>query len=157
MALASDLYPTALRIVPMSADHLDAVHAIERVSQPHPWSRRMFADCLEVGYSAWVVQDKGAEVDAFSIHSMALDEAHLLNFAVAPRVRRQGIGRQLLEHVVHQLRAADAHTLLLEVRVSNAAAIALYSAAGFAKLACRREYYPLGAGREDALVLQLRL
>lgn len=157
MALASDagrLAPQDLSLLPMEARHVDAVHAIERVSQRHPWSRRMFADCLEVGYSAWVVTGPEGGVRGFSLHSMALDEAHLLNLAVAPLARRRGIGRRLLDHVMEQARAAQVDKLLLEVRASNTAAIALYSAMDFALLAPRRGYYPDGEEREDALVLQ---
>jgi ribosomal-protein-alanine N-acetyltransferase len=151
------------RLLPMDASHLDAVHAIERVSQPIPWSRGMFADCLRAGYSGWVLlktppAQRSLQVDAFVISSLAMDEAHLLNVAVAPLARRRGWARLLLRHVLRQAAAAEARRLLLEVRASNRPAIALYADLGFAVLARRRDYYPLpGGGREDALLMACEL
>ena len=155
MALATDQQAgLQAHLLPMSAEHLDAVHAIERVSQPHPWSHGMFADCLKAGYSGWVLQDIAQEVLAFALSSLAMDEAHLLNLAVSPHVRRTGLGRRLLEHVLAQARHAEARCMLLEVRASNRNAIQLYCEAGFEVLARRPRYYPARAGqREDALVM----
>lgn len=155
MGLASDSIVTGeLRLLPMAAEHLDAVHAIERVSQPHPWSRGMFADCLKVGYSGWILIDAEQELLAFSLTSMAMDEAHLLNLAVTPRARCRGLGSRLLQHVLRQARHAEASRMLLEVRASNVQAINLYTETGFAVLARRPRYYPHQDGvREDALVM----
>ncbi|WP_420426890.1 ribosomal protein S18-alanine N-acetyltransferase [Algiphilus sp.] len=155
MGLAAD-QPVAhgVRLLPMADGHLDAVHAIERVSQPHPWSRGMFSDCLKAGYSGWVLEDAEQEILAFTLSSLAMDEAHLLNLAVAPHARRHGLGSRLLEHVLRQARHAEARCMLLEVRASNRSAIHLYSERGFAVLARRPRYYPAHAGtREDALVM----
>ena len=168
MALAADDgtlagEPARDRLLPMAEAHLDAVHAIERVSQPTPWSRGMFADCLRAGYSGWVLLEsppsvRSPQVDAFAISSLAMDEAHLLNVAVAPLARRRGWGGLLVRHVLRQAAAADARRVLLEVRASNQSAIALYADLGFAVLARRRDYYPqAGGGREDALVMACEL
>ncbi|MHA7834066.1 MAG: ribosomal protein S18-alanine N-acetyltransferase [Algiphilus sp.] len=155
MGLAADP-PVAhdVRLLPMAAEHLDAVHAIERVSQPHPWSRGMFTDCLKAGYSGWVLEDAEQEILAFTLSSLAMDEAHLLNLAVAPHARGRGLGNRLLTHVLSQARHAEARCMLLEVRASNRSAIQLYSESGFVVLARRPRYYPVRAGaREDALVM----
>lgn len=159
MGLASDSIVTGeLRLLPMATTHLDAVTAIERVSQPHPWSRGMFYDCLRVGYSGWILIDPEQELLAFSLSSLAMDEAHLLNLAVAPRARCCGLGSRLLQHVLCQARGAEASRVLLEVRASNVQAISLYTEAGFSVLARRRRYYPSKDGtREDALVMSCDL
>jgi ribosomal-protein-alanine N-acetyltransferase len=81
---------------------------------------------------------------------VAADEAEVLTLAVAPAVRRQGIAAALLRAAGAQARASGAHRMFLEVAVGNAAAIALYRAAGFAEVGHRRRYY---ADRSDALVL----
>lgn len=82
------------------------------------------------------------------------DVSDVMTIAVAPRARRTGLGRRLLEELVSRARVAGAERLLLEVRADNVAARGLYAARGFAELQTRRGYYPDGA---DALVLALDL
>ena len=88
---------------------------------------------------------------------IAAGEAHLLNLSVAAPWQRRGIGREVLNFVLKLARDYGAGRILLEVRPSNDAALALYAAAGFTEIAMRRGYYPAGDGREDAIVLELAL
>jgi ribosomal-protein-alanine N-acetyltransferase len=88
---------------------------------------------------------------------IAAGEAHLLNLSVAGPWQRRGLGREILGFVLQLARRRGAQRILLEVRPSNQAARVLYAAAGFTEVATRRGYYPAGAGREDAIVLQLEL
>ncbi|MCM3554357.1 ribosomal protein S18-alanine N-acetyltransferase [Janibacter melonis] len=78
----------------------------------------------------------------------------VMTIAVAPRGRRSGLGRALLDDLVARARAGGAARLLLEVRADNVAARAMYEAAGMSLLSTRRGYYPGGV---DALVLGLDL
>ena len=89
---------------------------------------------------------------------VAIDEAHLLNLTVAPEHQGRGWGGDMLRECL-RLAAGDlqANAMLLEVRPSNAAALALYQRAGFRSVGRRRGYYPAAAGREDALVLRRML
>jgi ribosomal-protein-alanine N-acetyltransferase len=96
-------------------------------------------------------------VIGYAILMVALDEAHLLNFAVASEWQNQGIGRAFLGHIVEVAREAGAQIIYLEVRPSNIAARHLYRKMGFQQIAIRPEYYPASAGREDALFLGLTL
>jgi ribosomal-protein-alanine N-acetyltransferase len=84
-------------------------------------------------------------------------EAHLLNLSVATAWQRRGLGRMLLEHFVHVARSSDAAKLFLEVRPSNSAARRLYVEFGFREITVRRGYYPLGRGREDAILMGIAL
>ena len=145
------------QLYPLHADHLDQVLAIERQCYEFPWSEAIFNDCLRVGYSAWVVSDARGHVLAYALMSMAAGEAHVLNICVAPEQQRQGLARFLLRHLLMVARAASVELLLLEVRVSNVAAQALYSQSGFRTLGLRKAYYPARGGREDAIVLGLDL
>jgi ribosomal-protein-alanine N-acetyltransferase len=140
----------------MTAADLDAVVAIEDSIYPHPWTRGNFADSLHAGYHCWIVE-RGGSVSAYCIVMIAAGEAHLLNLSVAAPWQRRGMGRELLRFVLKLARDYGAGRILLEVRPSNVAAIALYASAGFAGIARRRGYYPAGEGREDAIVLQLSL
>lgn len=82
------------------------------------------------------------------------DELHVINVAVAPSARRRGVGRALVFDVLAYGRAHAATKILLEVRASNAPAIALYLRLGFTELNVRRRYYPDG---EDAIEMMLAL
>jgi ribosomal-protein-alanine N-acetyltransferase len=87
----------------------------------------------------------------------AAGEAHLLNLSVAPSWQRHGIGTELTAYAVALARSHGAGKIYLEVRPSNAAARALYVRSGFLEVGIRRDYYPAGNGREDAVVMELEL
>ena len=85
----------------------------------------------------------------------AADELHVIDVAVEPESRRLGIARLLLEQVMADGRASGATVVLLEVRQSNAAALALYGALGFIRTSVRRAYY--SDNGEDAISMRLDL
>ena len=142
---------------PMDESWLPQVMDVERRAYAFPWTDGIFRDCLKVGYSAWVVTSPDDEVLAYAVMSMAVGEAHVLNLCVEPAYHQQGIGRFVLTHLQQVARAANMDLMLLEVRKSNAAALALYQSAGFHKLGVRKAYYPAHQGSEDALLLGYNL
>ncbi|MGQ0586347.1 MAG: ribosomal protein S18-alanine N-acetyltransferase [Gammaproteobacteria bacterium] len=142
---------------PMEDGWLPQVLDIETRAYAFPWTDGIFRDCLKVGYSAWIVTSPSDEVLAYAVMSMAVGEAHVLNLCVEPAYHQQGIGRFLLAHLQQVARAAGMDIMLLEVRKSNAAAIALYQGMGFHKLGVRKSYYPARDGSEDALLLGYNL
>ena len=153
MSAQLDLMPRYRR---MTAADLDAVIAIENAIYPYPWTRGNFRDSLAAGYQCWMVECGGGAV-GYTVAMVAAGEAFLLNLSVTRTWQRRGLGRELLNFVLKLARDTSAGRILLEVRPSNRAAIALYSSAGFTETAVRRGYYPAGSGREDAIVLQLEL
>ena len=153
MSAQLDLIPRYRR---MTAEDLGAVTAIESAIYPHPWTRGNFRDSLAAGYHCWIVEC-GGEMAGYSVVMIAAGEAHLLNLSVAAPWQRRGIGREALGFVLKLARDYGARQVMLEVRPSNRAAIALYSSAGFAEIGRRRSYYPAGDDREDAVVLELAL
>jgi len=142
---------------PMGEALLPQVLDIEQRAYAFPWTDGIFRDCLKVGYSAWVVASPADEVLAYAVMSMAVGEAHVLNLCVEPAYHQQGLGRFLMTHLRQLARAAGMEIMLLEVRKSNAAAIALYLGMGFHKLGVRKGYYPAPQGSEDALLLGYNL
>ena len=140
----------------MTAGDLDAVMAIEESIYAHPWTRGNFSDSLAAGYHCWIVES-GRDIAGYTVVAVAAEEAHLLNLSIAGPLQRRGLGRELLSFVRKLARDYAARSILLEVRPSNAAALALYAAAGFAEIGVRKGYYPDGDGREDAVVLQRQL
>lgn len=141
---------------PMRSADLDEVAAIESAVYTHPWTRGNFLDSLNAGYQCRTYRI-GAELAGYFVLIIAVGEAHLLNLSVSAARQRQGIGSALLEEVIRLSRANGAQHLFLEVRPSNAPALALYEAFGFRHISRRRGYYPAHGGREDALVLTLDL
>ncbi|HEB57604.1 MAG TPA: ribosomal-protein-alanine N-acetyltransferase [Gammaproteobacteria bacterium] len=143
--------PGSLRT--MTVEDLDAVMAIELRAYPYPWTRGIFRDCLHVGYCCQVMEIDG-RIAAYCVMSVAAGEAHLLNLCVDPDQQGHGIGTELLERMAVIATRHHADTLLLEVRPSNLAAIALYRKNGFNEVGIRRAYYPDDEGkREDALIM----
>jgi len=137
----------------MTAQDLDAVIAIEETIYPHPWTRGNFSDSLAAGYHCWILEC-GDAVAGYGVVAIAAEEAHLLNLSVAAGWQRRGLGRHMLGFLLKLARDYRASRILLEVRPSNAAALALYASAGFSRIGVRRGYYPAGEAREDAVVLE---
>ncbi len=149
IATSADIH----RLRPMTAADLPRIHRIELASYEYPWSLGNFADSLNAGYSMWVREASGEVIGYYALLAAA-GEAHLLNLTIAPAWRRHGLGRDLLGHCLAHAREQQIDSLFLEVRLSNAAAIALYRNSGFVDLAVRRGYYPARDGREDALIMK---
>jgi ribosomal-protein-alanine N-acetyltransferase len=141
---------------PMREPDLLRVLAIERDAYGFPWSAGIFRDCLQVGYCCWVLE-RGPVVDAYGIMQVAVGEAHVLNLCVAPQAQSLGLGRMMLRCLLGVARDHGAEIMVLEVRPSNAAALALYRSEGFRTVGSRRAYYPSERGREDAFILSLPL
>ena len=91
---------------------------------------------------------------AFVVSWHVADELHVLNVATRSDRRRRGIGRALMHEVLGYARAHRVKHVLLEVRRSNRAAIALYRSVGFFAMGVRARYYP---DDEDAVEMVLLL
>jgi ribosomal-protein-alanine N-acetyltransferase len=144
------------RLEAMRPADLDEVMAIERAIYSHPWTRGNFVDSLRAGYDCRTWRLEG-ELLGYFILTAAAGEAHLLNLSIAARHQRSGHGRALLREAAGLARRRGAGTVFLEVRPSNLAAQALYTRFGFRRVGVRKGYYPAQSGREDALVLALKL
>ncbi len=152
--LLAQMPPAAIR--PMCTGDVAEVFAIERSAYAFPWSAGIFRDCLRVGYVCRVLT-VGARIAGYGVMSMGAGEMHVLNLCIAETERGRGLGRQMLEHLLEQGAAAGMLDAFLEVRPSNAAALALYRTLGFEQIGLRRGYYQAVNGREDACVLRLSL
>lgn len=146
----------ALDWAALGGEDLPEILAIEEAAHPYPWSAAVFEDCLRAGYRLDGAFERGA-LRGYSVVMAVLDEWHLLNLCVDPFVQRRGVGRFLLERLLDSARGLGASCLILEVRVGNRAAIALYESAGFTDIGLRKAYYPAPQGREDARVMRLAL
>jgi len=143
---------------PMAPADLEEVVAIEQGVYPHPWTRTNFSDSLKSGYQAWVLRNQGGELMGYFLVMAVVDEAHLLNVAVAAAWQGQGLGRFLLNQSVACARGLGMESMLLEVRPSNERALRIYRRYGFSEIGRRKGYYPAADGaREDAIVMRIAL
>ena len=156
-----------LAFLPMTLADVDSVLAIESVSHIHPWTKGNFSDSLAAGHWAYCVRPqladtvKGSYLDpdilwAYCILFPAVDELHLLNITVSPKLRRLGIGVKMMNAIEGVAAQQNMPRIILEVRPSNKAALHLYQSLGYEQLGLRKNYYPIDAAsglREDALVL----
>jgi ribosomal-protein-alanine N-acetyltransferase len=131
---------------------LSGVDRIERISYPTPWSRSMFAGELSKPSSLCIgaFDDEGKLV-GYLIASRYVDAWHVMNVAVDPTKRRQGVGTALLRQLFELTAGEGRRGYTLEVRVSNTGAIKLYERLGFRGRGVRRGYYT--DNREDALIM----
>jgi ribosomal-protein-alanine acetyltransferase len=159
--MATVLKPSSEPLVwrPLRADDLAYVAALEAHIHLAPWTLGNFRDALAAGYAARA-GERGGRIVAYGVLMLAPGEAQLLNLSVVPDSRREGLGRTLLLQFMEDARRMGAEQMFLEVRVSNASAIALYESEGFAPIARRVSYYPpapVTGLREDALVMRRAL
>ena len=149
------------RLEAMTVGHLDAVCAIEQTAYSHPWTRANFLDSLAVGYHCQLLvgpADRTADtVVGYFVAMRGVDEVHLLNITVAPAFQRQGWAPLMLDALAGWSRVQGAQWLWLEVRTGNARALRVYEHHGFRRVGARKGYYPAHGGREDAIVMSLRL
>lgn len=146
----------AILIRVMKHEDLAHVSDIERRSYDFPWSHGVFRDCLLAGYQC-IVLERDGEVAGYGILSVAAGEAHILNLCVEPSYRSHGYGERLLDDILFRARASSVREIFLEVRPTNAHALALYKKRDFHQVANRPAYYQAREGREDAAVLSKKL
>ena len=143
---------------PMVVGDVDEVYELEKTVYPHPWTRGNFIDSLASGYNAWTLRDSGGTLIGYFLIMGAVDEAHLLNVAVAAHRQREGLGRYLLDKIAACARGLSMTSILLEVRPSNLRALKIYGQYGFSEIGRRKAYYPAHHGlREDAIVMRYTL
>jgi ribosomal-protein-alanine N-acetyltransferase len=137
---------------PLGPDDIDALEAIEHVAYSAPWSRSMFASELSkpTARSLGAFAPDGTLL-GYLILSRFVDAWHVMNVAVHPEHRREGIASRLLQRVFEDTAGDPARGYTLEVRVSNTGAVKLYERFGFEVQGLRKGYYL--DNREDALIM----
>lgn len=141
-----------MRLETMNPTHVAQIAALETICFSDPWSQRSIASELENPLSFWLVAVEGDTVAGYIGSQTVLDETDMMNVAVHPDFRRRGIAEALVTGLVAQLKTMGSRCLTLEVRASNAPAIALYEKLGFTEIGRRKNYYR--NPREDALILR---
>ena len=138
-------------IVPMARSHIEQIAALEKNCFSTPWSENMLPAALFDPQASFIVAEDGeGGVLGYAGLHVVLDEGYIDNVAVEEAARRHGVASALLD-VFCRFGQANLAFLTLEVRASNAAAIALYQKHGFAQVGLRKNYYT--NPREDAIIM----
>ena len=141
------------RIVPMAANHVPAIAALETQCFSDPWSESAIAPELQNPLSLWLAAEASDGTLLGYVGSQRVPpEADMMNIAVAPAARRQGIAESLVLALIRALDECGVTSLTLEVRVSNLPARTLYEKLGFAAVGLRKNYY--FHPKEDACILR---
>lgn len=143
---------SAAKLARLAPEHIPALAALERQCFSTAWQEDQFASAFaQPVFSAFgLIEDHTRLLGYISLYHH-VDELEILNVAVAPECRRKGYGRRLLALAFNLAQRLSAGRILLEVRPSNAPALALYEEFGFARAGVRPKYY-VDTG-EDALIL----
>lgn len=136
----------------MTQFHLEQIAELEKICFSEPWSLPMLEPELSNPLSLWLVMVEGEQVIGYVGSQAVLDAADMMNIAVHPSYRRQGIARLLVQELIAQLKQKNICSLALEVRASNAPAICLYEKLGFLQVGRRPGYYR--NPKEDAFIMR---
>lgn len=138
---------------PVTETDLPRILEIERQAYPFPWTEDAFSNELIKPFShvmALIDEAAGAKLVGYIVYWLLFDEAHVLNVTVDPQERRKGLGHRLMKRVMTDALRKDMKRIFLEVRTSNAAAIALYKKLGFFEDHVKKGFYEDG---EDAIFM----
>lgn len=141
-----------MEILKMNETYVPGIAEIERLCFSDPWSENSIAGELTSRLSHWLVAVEGEQVLGYIGSQSVLGQSDMMNVAVHPDHRRQGIAEALILALSADLMALGNNCLTLEVRASNAPAISLYEKLGFDRVGRRPNYYR--HPKEDALIMR---
>ena len=142
-------------IRPVRPADLEAILAIEQVAMAAPWNAAMVQAEFDTTAGVGLVVENGDGLCGYAFFRVYPPEGELLHLVVAPQQRRRGLGEVLLRTALAHFAEQGYATCLLEVRVSNTAALGLYAKLGFRQVGQRKGYYR--QPDEDALLLNCNL
>ena len=138
-------------IAPLEPRHVPGLAELEKLCFAVPWPEQAFWEEIENPLARYSVVLCGGEIVGYAGYWHIVDEGHITNIAVHPAHRRRALASRLLDNMLAQAKAADIRLLTLEVRASNAPAIALYRKFGFCEAGVRKRYY--SDNGEDAWIM----
>ena len=138
----------------MTMDDLDSVVEIEKECFSVPWSKQGFVDALQKNNAYYIVAVADDRVVGYCGAYGVCDEADINQVAVTEAYRRGGIGEQMVRQLLDGLIQRGYLYTTLEVRRSNAAAVALYEKLGFVSEGIRKNFYEKPT--EDAVIMWKR-
>lgn len=141
-----------MTIVSMTSAHVAQIAELEKRCFNDPWSENSIASELNNRLSCWLVALEGDMVIGYVGSQTVLGETDMMNIAVHPDYRNQGVAKNLIQTLMDTLSGQGSHSLMLEVRQSNEPAKNLYASLGFETVGIRKNYYR--NPKENALILR---
>lgn len=141
-----------IRYERMKEAHVAQIAELEKQCFSDPWSEKSVASELENPLALWLAAVENGRVLGYAGSQTVMDETDMMNIAVHPDFRHQGIAKGLIESLIAELKERGSHCLTLEVRLSNMPAVSLYEKLGFTQIGRRPNYYR--NPKEDALILR---
>lgn len=142
-------------ICKLSKEAAPELAEIDAVSNTPPWNTALFESEFDNQHAVVLGARLNGQLIGFVVLHQVADEAHIVNFAVRPAERGQGVGRSILKSVIDKLFSEAVSRLTLEVRRSNQVAQALYRQFGFVECGVRPKYY--ADNKEDALLMGVQV
>lgn len=141
-----------VEVVKMTAEHVDDIMVIEKLSFTIPWSRDAFIEEVTNNkFARYLCAKINDKVIGYAGFWKVCDEGHITNIAVHPEFRNNKVGSILMERLLEMAKKEGVSAVTLEVRISNIPAQNLYKKYGFKVMGIRKGYY--ADNGEDALIM----
>ncbi len=138
----------------LGKNDIDLILAIQKDNFADGWNASQLLSGFESGNLIAIALQDGGKTVGLITYTLVIDTADIEGVVVLSSERKKGYGKELVERALLELKASGAVNALLEVRESNAPAIALYRSCGFKSIATRAKYYSDG---ESAVVMKKEL
>lgn len=139
----------------MKAEDAAAVAEIEYQTFPDHWSQNAVLDTLSNPQTVCLLAEKAGKAAGYLLAYLAGGEAEIARIAVSEGLKRQGIGKKLLQLLEETCKEKQVGRLLLDVRESNREARAFYQKMAFQEDGVRKGFYQSPA--EDAVLMSREL
>ena len=144
----------------LSFNDIDSIVLIEQQNSHNPWSENQLIESIQNPTNLCCSISTNNQIIGFLMAMPALDTADILNISINKDYQRKGYGKKLLHYLIKELRDRMIRQLLLEVRVSNQAAITFYLEYGFEEISLRKNYYMINSKdpnqKEDGIIMRLK-
>ena len=144
----------------LSFNDIDSIVLIEKQNSYNPWSKNQLIESIQNPTNLCCSISANNQIVGFVMAMPALDTADILNISINKDYQRKGYGKKLLHYLIKELRDRMIRQLILEVRVSNQAAITFYLEYGFEEISLRKNYYMINSKdpnqKEDGIIMRLK-
>ncbi|MDQ4122024.1 MAG: ribosomal protein S18-alanine N-acetyltransferase [Acidobacteriota bacterium] len=144
-----------IEILPPTAEELEAIAQIETLSGLSNWGTESYKYELQKKESLFFIARSEGKVIGFVFARLIKPEIEILNIAILPELRKQGVGRKLFEKILELAEQIGCSECWLEVRESNLVAQRFYEKLGFQNIGRRKNYYQFPV--EDAFLLNFKI
>jgi ribosomal-protein-alanine N-acetyltransferase len=144
----------------LSFNDIDSIVLIEQQNSHEPWSKNQLIESIQNPTNLCCSISTNNQIIGFLMAMPALDTADILNISINKNYQRKGYGKKLLHFLIKELKDRMIRQLMLEVRLSNQAAISFYLKHGFEKISLRKNYYIINSKhpnqKEDGIIMRLK-